>query len=409
MKASEAVMSCSKYLRLIAAPAILTGVAVASAATQQVKTIVVIALENHNWTQPANQFDGRIQQIYKNLNAPFLNSLVDGTASATIDGQKVDISKQVAYAADYHNALATASGENAHIHPSEPNYIWAEAGSNLGVTNDNDPYSPKGQTVQDTDEHLCAFLMKAGKTWKSYQEDIDLAQNSAGQLTNQPLPKNRWTVPLVSFVGTFAPGFTNKYNGSTQYAYATKHNPMAFFVDTNGDDISTVSNPLTTHYAPLQQLAVDLANNSVADYNWITPDLYNDMHTALPGGYKGLTGDAANIKQGDDFLSQIVPMIMASKAYKDGGAIIIWCDESEPDAHGDNPDRFEHTIPEIVISPLAHRNVAGKPFASDENLSHSSDLRTLQEIFHVGPYLGDAAKATDLSSLFVPGAIPKKP
>jgi hypothetical protein len=399
----------SKYLRLIAASAILIAVAVASAATQQVKTVFVIALENHNWTQPANQFDGRIQQIYKNPNAPFLNSLVDGTASATIDGQTVDISKQVAYAADYHNVLATQSGENTHIHPSEPNYIWAEAGTNFGVANDNDPYSPKGQTVQDTNEHLCALLMKAGKTWKSYQEDIDLAQNSASQLTNVPLPQDRWTVPLVSAVGTFAPGFTNKYNGSTQYAYATKHNPMAFFVDTNGDDISTVTNPLVAHYAPLQQLFIDLANNSVADYNWITPDLYDDMHTALPGGYKGLTDDAARIRQGDDFLSQVVPMIMASKAYKDGGAIIIWCDESEPDAHGDNPDRFDHTIPEIVISPLAHPNADGKPFASDENLSHSSDLRTLQEVFHVGPYLADAAKASDLSSLFAPGAIPKKP
>ena len=31
----------------------------------------------------------------------------------------------------------------------------------------------------------------------------------------------------------------------------------------------------------------------------------------------------------------------------------------------------------------------------------------MQEIFHVGPFLGDAANALDLSDLFDPGAIPK--
>ena len=45
-----------------------------------IKTVFVIALENHNWTQPANQFSGPIQQIFQNPNAPFLNNLVNGTA-----------------------------------------------------------------------------------------------------------------------------------------------------------------------------------------------------------------------------------------------------------------------------------------------------------------------------------------
>ena len=120
-------------------------------------------------------------------------------------------------------------------------------------------------------------------------------------------------------------------------------------------------------------------------------------------------GDAANIKQGDDFLSQVVPAIMASKAYKDGGVIVIWCDESEPDVRGENADNFTHTIPEIIISPLAHPNVGGHPYASQANLSHSSDLRTWQEVFHVGPYLADAANAADLSDLFTAGVIPTKP
>jgi hypothetical protein len=376
---------------------------------QQVKTVFVIAMENHNWTQPANQFTGGIQQIYQNPNAPFINSLVNGTATAVINGSIVNISEQAAYATAYTNVLATASGNNPHIHPSEPNYIWAEAGTNFGVLNDADPFASGNN--QNTNQHLVTFLTQAGKTWKSYQEDIDLAVDGSGNLTNVPLPRAQWTVPITSHSGIFAAGNFNAFNGSNQFNYAAKHNPMVFFTDSNGGNDSTPANPLSSQYAPLRQLFTDLANNSVADYNWITPNQFNDMHTALTGGYKGLTGDAANIKQGDDFLAQIVPAIMASDAYKNHGVIILWWDESERDGvAGDNPDDLNHTVGEIVISERAHPNVNGLPYASPVAFTHSSDVRTMQNIFRTaGPYLADAANANDLSDLFKPGSVPKKP
>src|SRR5579862_2304628 len=154
------------------------------ASADNIKTVFVIAMENHDWTQPA-QVPGGIQQIYQNPNAPFINSLVNGTARAIVNGQVVNISQQTAYAAAYHNVLATPSGNNPHIHPSEPNYLWAEAGTNFGVLNDNDPYGTGG-TNQNTYRHLTALLTRAGKSWKSYQEDTDLMQNSGGQLVNIP-------------------------------------------------------------------------------------------------------------------------------------------------------------------------------------------------------------------------------
>ena len=379
------------------------------AGAQEIKTVFVIAMENHNWTQPANKFSGGIQQIYKNPNAPFINSLVDGSATAMINGSEVKISRQVAYATAYHNVLATPRGNNPHIHPSEPSYIWAEAGTNFGVRNDNDPYSVVGATNQNTGDHLSTLLTKAGKSWRSYQEDIDLTSQNR-QLMNVPLPEAKWTVPLSSFSGMFASGSTNAYNGSNQFSYAAKHNPMVFFKDSNGGNDSSPANRMASHYAPLQQLKADLTNHAVANYNWITPNEYNDMHTMLSAGFKGLTGDPAMIRQGDEFFRQIIPMIMASDAYKDNGAIVIWFDESEQDGDpGDNADDFNHTIPEIIISPLAHPNVNGLPYASTVNYTHSSDLRTWQEVFHVAPFLGDAAKATDLSDLFAPGTVPKKP
>jgi hypothetical protein len=411
-------MSTIPYLRSLAGLALFATLSIGSANAQEdreIKHVFVIALENHNWTQPTT-VPGGIEPIYQNPNAPFVNSLVNGTGTVFVDGHQENISRHVAYATAYHNVLATSSGNNAHIHPSEPNYLWAEAGTNFGILNDDDPYKDNPPNAQNTTQHLSGLLQRAGRSWKSYQEDIDLT-TSGGQLINLPSSQDLWTVPLVSQSGVFGPGsYLNAYNDSMQYNYAAKHNPMVFFTDTNGGDTTGTSNPLRRNYAPLQQLAFDLANDRVADYNWITPDQYNEMHSALTGGFAGLTGDASQIKAGDNAVSRLVPQIMSSRAYKDGGVIILWWDESESDGEpGDNADDFNHTVGEIVISNLAHPNEGGLPYASSIDYTHSSDLRTMQEIFHVkatggsSPFLGDAANANDLSDLFEPGVIPRNP
>jgi phosphatidylinositol-3-phosphatase len=408
----ELSMSHVRRFGMLGVFALLFTVGHLTAGAEEIKTVFVIAMENHNWTQPANQFTGPIQQIFQNPNAPFINSLVNGTATAVINGRQVNISEQTAFATNYRNVLATAGGANPHIHPSEPNYIWAEAGTNFGVFNDNDPFAPASGTGQisnqDNQLHLVRLLANCGVSWKSYQEDIDLVPDGTS-FDNIVLPQNQWISPIKSHSGNFVVG-VNQFNGSTQFNYAVKHNPMAYFNDSNGGNDLTKNNPLRLQYAPLQQLFADLASNSVAQYNWISPDQFNDQHTALTGGFKGVTGDAANILQGDNFLQQIIPVIMASRAYHDHGAIIIWWDESEQDGvSGDNPDDLTHTVGEIVISPEAHPNEGGVPFASDVFLTHSSDLRTMQEIFHVTKpfFLGDAIRVTDLSSLFADGAIPQ--
>jgi len=382
---------------VVAGALVVTGVGTKATV---VRSVFVIAMENHNWTQPANQFAGSIQQVYQNPAAPYINSLVDGSSP---------ISDQVAFATAYHNVLATETGANLHIHPSEPNYIWAEAGTNFGVLNDNDPFRVPGGTNQDTSQHFSTLLTQAGFTWRSYQEDIDLTRDANNALTNVPLPANRWTVPLTSFSGVFSSGI-NEFNLSAQYNYAAKHNPMVFFSDANGGNDATPANPLSAQYAPLQQLFRDLADGTVANYNWITPNQYNDMHTTLTGGFQGLTGDPGRIRQGDNFLSQVVPIIMASDAYRDHGLIVLWWDESERDGIAtDNPDDFSHTLPFIVISKDAHKNVGGRPYGSPVGMSHSSFLRTMEEIFGVGPLLGDAVNANGLEDLFKPGNLHEAP
>src|SRR4030095_907194 len=108
----EVSMSHFRCLRTLGVVALLTAVGNLSASAQEIKTVFVIAMENHDWTQPANQFTGGIQQIYQNPNAPFINSLVNGSAFAIINGAEVNISQQVAYPKAYHNVLATPDGNN---------------------------------------------------------------------------------------------------------------------------------------------------------------------------------------------------------------------------------------------------------------------------------------------------------
>jgi hypothetical protein len=365
--------------------------AASSAHAAAIGTVFVIALENHNFTQPPAVTAAGLGQVFGNPAAPFINSLITpGNPNAAM----------VSYASNYTNVPPQAGQP---IHPSEPNYVWAEAGK-AGPLNDNQPY-PNNIVSGPS---LSATLQASGQSWRSYQEGIDLATVN-GQLTNTVLPAGQHTVPLTNFSGTSST-YTNPYNGSNQYNYAAKHDPQVFFTATNcGNDPST-SNPQAKFYSPLEQLSTDLANNTVAQYNWITPDQYNDMHTALNGGftYNGVhyTGDAASIAQGDNFLSIIVPQIEASDAFKNNGAIVIWNDETEGDAQLGTTNGITST--EIVISPLAK----GNAYTNTINYTHSSDLRTWQEVFGVSPtqgtpWIGDAANATDLRDLFRAGTIPE--
>ena len=271
-----------------------------------IHTVFIILMENHNWSA-----------IKGSASAPYINNtlLVQG-----------------AHAENYVNVPG--------IHPSEPNYLWLEAGTNFGVLNDSAPSA----NHQSTTQHLVTLLQTAGISWKSYQEGIS---------------------------GTSCPL-------TASGLYAPKHNPMVFFDDVTNTNSASSANCIA-HERPFTELAGDLTNNTTARYNFITPNLCNDMH-----GATGCPSDS--IATGDTWLSQNVPAIVASAAYRNGGALFITWDESE---QGDHP------IGMMVMSPKV------KPgYSNTVAYSHSSTLRTMEEIFQVSPMLGDAANATDLADLF---------
>jgi hypothetical protein len=274
-----------------------------------IKTVFVILMENNNWSD-----------IYQSSAAPYINSLLPKASWCT---QYFD------------NPLA--------VHPSEPNYIWIEAGFHLGLVTDRDP----GPTNVSSADHLTKLMDAAGVSWKTYAEDAP-----AG------------TCPI-----------------ETRGNYAPKHVPAVFFTDVVGDPPSATSPQCIRHVVPFTSLEKDLSTGAVAQYDFIVPNLCSDMHGG-PGCPR--TDD---ITQGDDWLSHAVPMILQSKAYADGGALFITWDESE---HG------EHPIGMIVLSPDAK----GGGYQSTMRYFHSSLLRTVEEVFDLSPLLNDAARQPDLSDLF---------
>src|SRR6516162_9228823 len=120
-----------------------------------IQTVFTIALENHNFTQPSPA--GPPQQIFGNAAAPYINSLVTpNNANA----------KYVSYFSQMTNV-------QPGIHPSEPNYIWQNGGSNFGVTSDADPGFAMPPSASNSNLPARSFtgqLTQKNISWNNYQE-----------------------------------------------------------------------------------------------------------------------------------------------------------------------------------------------------------------------------------------------
>jgi hypothetical protein len=236
--------------------------------------------------------------------------------------------------AAYSTGTCTPPGNN----PSEPNYLWLIAGTNFNIRNDDVP----ALNHQSSTNILSHLLDHAGISWKSYQEGIS---------------------------GTTVPD-------ANSGEYVARHNPFVFF-----QEVRTNLAYATNHIRPFAELADDLANNTVARFNFITPNLTNDMHDVTPGS-------PSSRVQGDDWLARVIPGILASPAYANNGLIIITWDEGSNDNYG--------PMGTIMLSP----RIKAPGYHNTRFYTHSSTLRTIQNLLGVRPYLGDAAYADDFRDLF---------
>ncbi|MGH2517080.1 MAG: alkaline phosphatase family protein [Ktedonobacterales bacterium] len=222
--------------------------------------------------------------------------------------------------APYINSLAHTYGlatqDYAVTHPSLPNYLALAGGDTFGVTTDcNDCFVNAPNLVDALD---------AGhKTWRAYMESM----------------------PTPCFTGD-------------AYPYMQKHDPFIYF-----DDIRNTP-ARCNNIVPLTGLASDLSAGAVPDFAWITPNMCHDMHDCSTA-----TGDA--------WLAHEVPLILASTAWKQGGALFITWDEGTS-SNGCCAYANGGHIATLVISPL------GKPrFQSATPHDHYSLLRTVTDAWNL--------------------------
>jgi hypothetical protein len=233
-------------------------------------------------------------------------------------------------------------------HPSQPNYIAATSGALNGVTNDND--------VTIDVPNIVDQLESQGKTWTAYMQSLSLCTTKLDHACGNQL-------------------------------YERKHNPFVSYTDvqTNAARMAKIVDS--------SQLSTDLANNTVPNYVWISPDQCHDMHGRGGGG----PSDPCDFSQvqsliaaGDAFLSATVGQIMASRAWKDDSVILITWDESDFTGSGFNGFGDDRGCCDSVAGQGGGHVLTlvitreGGARASFTPYNHYSLLKTTENALHLG-------------------------
>lgn len=142
---------------------------------------------------------------------------------------------------------------------------------------------------------------------------------------------------------------------------------------------------------PYPQLATDLAaTTTTPNYAWITPNLIDDMHDGT-------------IAQGDTWLSQNVPTILNSPAFKtQNSALVITWDEDDGTEN--------NQVPTIVITSGMVNGTANKPYDSFQPYTHYSLLKTVESAWGLAPLTGNDGDASQEGDFFgSPSTFPSAP
>jgi hypothetical protein len=162
-------------------------------------------------------------------------------------------------------------------------------------------------------------LSANGLTWRGYMEDMG----------NDPARESATCGHPAIGVGTDNTNTAEAPSTAVPLgdAYATRHDPFMYFH-------SIIDSPsCKTNVVNLSQLAGDLTSVATTpNYVFITPNLCNDGHDGNgivgAGAKPCANGNPGGLTSADAFLQTVVPMILASPAYKQDGLLIITFDES---------------------------------------------------------------------------------
>src|SRR2546429_2296969 len=227
---------------------------------------------------------------------------------------------------------ALATQYYAVTHPSIGNYFMMTVGKI--ITND-DSYS----TVV-SDDNIVRHLLAAGKTWKSYAEDLPSVGYTGGDVGN----------------------------------YARKHNVIAL--------LSDVVNSATqrNNLVPFSQFAADLAGGNLPAYSFVVPNLCNDAHDC-------------SLSTADQRLQTNIDPLVKNAAFQRDGLLVIVFDE----AGGGKTDGGGH-VPRAVVSPKAQRGHQGTGAYPHHSLPRPTreapGLRTLPNAAATAPDMGEFFQTT---------------
>jgi hypothetical protein len=287
-----------------------------------IQHVFVIAMENHDKDQIVGNTD----------DAPYLNdTLIAKYASASSFIDQLPL-----------------------VTPSEPHYVWMEAGTNEfddHVFDSDAPPSASNSTASR--EHLVTQIRDAEHdlSWLSYQEGLS---------------EETGACPIEA-----------------SDHYAPKHDPFVFFQDVAGSLPSKTNEYCAAHHRPLEALAHDIETGDVASYNFIVPDQCHDMH--------GQWGCFApnELRAGDAWLEDHLPALIRFVMDNSGVIFIVW-DEGDQTA----------TMPFVAVGPGV------KPgYVSPVEFTHSSLLKSVELILGL-QVLDSVAEANDFADLFEPGSFP---
>jgi hypothetical protein len=130
-------------------------------------------------------------------------------------------------------------------HPSTPNYLAATSGSTNGVSTDCLP-----KRCPDPNPSIFGQLEAAGMSWRSYEESM---------------PSNCYK----SNYPTTAP------------VYVPRHNPAVYYNDAAS---SCLTADIPMGDASSGAFATDLANGTLPNFSFVTPNLTDDMHSGTQSG-----------------------------------------------------------------------------------------------------------------------------
>jgi hypothetical protein len=212
----------------------------------------------------------------------------------------------------------------SNMHGSLENYLIVTSGQY--ITHNNDTLSVFN--VDNIERHL----LTNGMTFKSYAQSLPYA------------------------------GYTGLYSG----AYMKRHAPLPYYTEMGNSS-------LIKNHDSSAQLAKDIANGTLPNFAFITPDGNNDMHNC--GSNLG-----ACLWTADQWLKNNIGPLLATAPFQPGGdgVLIIWADEA--DLSTDN--RCSATVQtgcggHIVVAMIGPQVKAG--YKSTSTYHHQSVLRTMLE------------------------------